>query len=162
MRLYDPVLAILKGTVPDRPTQLSLEGGRRTVTIPGDTSITVNINAIHSHPRYWGKDSFEWRPSRWITTDDGGAEQLLVPAKGVYQPWSDGIRACPGKKFAQAEHVALMALLFRDHAVEPARKRGETAQRARERALREAADSEIILNLQMKHPERVPLVWRRR
>jgi len=61
-----------------------------------------------------------------------------VPAKGTFLPRceSDGARACPGKKFAQVESVALTVALFRDHRVEPMPEAGESVEKGRWRSRR--------------------------
>lgn len=89
-------------------------------------------------------------------------EQLVLPSHGAYLPWGEGHRACPGKKFAQVEHVAVMVAMFRDHCVAPVRRSGESQEVARERAAASVRDTGMLLLLQMLHPERTPLAWRER
>ena len=132
--------------------------------IPSDTRVILNINAIHTQPRYWGADSLVWRPTRWILARPGTApalarEYLLTPPKGAYVPWSEGARVCPGKKFGQIEFVAAMVALFRKHRVEVVPEKGEGEEEARERALEVVRDSSIVLLLQMRKPESVGLRW---
>lgn len=83
--------------------------------------------------------------------------------RGAFLGWSEGIRDCPGKRFSQVEFVALLVGLFRQWRVEPARIRpDESIESARQRVLdliRE--DSGWVLLLQMLHPERAPLVWKK-
>ncbi len=57
MRLYNPLLGIIKGVPPGQTMELSLEGGKKVLTLHGPAPITVNINAIHTNPQLWGKDS---------------------------------------------------------------------------------------------------------
>lgn len=76
--------------------------------------------------------------------------------------WSDGKRACPGKKFGQVEHAAVMAALFRNHRVGPAKLEGEDMDQARKRAADCIADSGMRLLFQMLPPESVALIWSRR
>lgn len=160
LRLYNPLLGISKGT--NGPVQLTLEGGKRTVTIPGDVRITLNINGIHSHPEYWGADASEWRPSRFISVDaTTGEEQIVTHPKGQLLPWSDGLRSCPGKKFGQVEHTALMATVFYGYRVEALREAGESVEEMRTRIMGVIKDSGMVLNVQMRHPEKAKLVWSR-
>ncbi len=161
MRLYNPLLGISKGVPLGRTCQLSFDGGETVVTVPGGTHITLNINAIHAHPRYWGPDAMQWRPSRWIQTGSDGSEQLLIPEKGLYHAWSHGLRPCPGKKFGQVEHVALMASVFRDHTVAAAAEEGESFVQTKDRVMGVIKDSGMILNICMFNPEKAKLVWRR-
>lgn len=134
----------------------------------------MNVHAMHTLPQYWGEDSLTWRPSRWIktthsTTKTSGAslqdvldaEALLVPESGTFAGWSSGQRACPGKKFAQVEHVALMATLFRYRRVVPHKLgQDETDDQARRRLVGYVDQSEIMLTVQMMQPERAVLVWK--
>ena len=159
IRLHNPLLGIVKGVPPGRTATLTLDDGKRTLHLPQRTYITLNLNAVHTHPRYWGEDALVWKPHRWIRTDADGVEQLLVPNKGVYLPWSDGIRSCPGRKFGQVEHVALMAAVFRAHRVAAKKEVGESDARTRERIETVIADSGFVLNIKMLHPERAELVW---
>lgn len=161
LRLWDPLIATAKRTGPT-PTRLTING--KEMAIPSDTHVISNINAIHSHPRYWGSDSLVWRPSRWILSSPGdgtalSGEQLLTPSKGLYVPWSEGARVCPGKKSGQVEFVASTVTLFRRNRLEVVPEVGESAQAARNRALAAVWDSAIVLLLQMRKAESVGLRW---
>ncbi|KAL8637803.1 MAG: hypothetical protein Q9228_004965, partial [Teloschistes exilis] len=115
VRLYNPLLNVPKYTAAHPQT---LRVNDRTLRIPPDTIVAPHMNALHTHPRYWGDDSLQWRPSRWIisstpsfsnppsssTTPNNPnhstptqnlaqtlpTERLLAPRKGTYIPWSDG------------------------------------------------------------------------
>jgi cytochrome P450 len=150
---------------------VNLTVGEQTICIPPDTRVLPNTNAIHTLPRYWGSDSMEWKPSRWIlgcsstplsrsqAHSNDTSEQLFVPVRGSYIAWSDGVRPCPGKKFSQVEFVATMVALFRRHRVEVVPNKGETLFDARERVKRVVNDNVIVLLLQMKEPKTVGLKW---
>lgn len=43
---------------------------------------------------------------------------LFKPIKGSYIPFSDGYRSCLGRRFAQVEILAALAVIFRDYSVE--------------------------------------------
>ncbi|CAD6447597.1 d01caf92-2577-4233-b8db-222e299b72f9 [Sclerotinia trifoliorum] len=43
---------------------------------------------------------------------------LFKPVKGAFLSFSEGARACPGKKFAQVEITAVLAVIFRKFSVE--------------------------------------------
>lgn len=72
------------------------------------------------------------------------------------------MRVCPGKKFSQVEHVAVMVAMFRDHYVVPVKHDGETEAAARARAMDTLKDTGMLLLLQMFHPESTPLTWEKR
>lgn len=84
-------------------------------------------------------DSF--KPERWLldpskthaaedghpseSEDDIGGPQsadtsasLLRPPRGAYVPFSEGYRACLGRRFAQVEVLAVLAVIFREYSVE--------------------------------------------
>lgn len=163
LRLYTPV-PTSKFTDMSAQSLKVGPGGTETITLPPETMVIPSYAALQTDPKYWGDDSLQWRPSRWIkagaTVDD---EELITPRRGTYLAWSGGARDCPGRKFSQVEFVATMATLFLDHRVEPVRMAGETDDVARKRVLHLIeTDSAPVLLLQMLHPERAPLVWSRR
>lgn len=43
---------------------------------------------------------------------------LYHPARGAYIPFSEGYRACLGRRFAQVEVLAVLAVIFREYSVE--------------------------------------------
>ena len=61
--------------------------------IPRDTTVFVNLWAIHHDPDCW-KDPFCFRPERFLN------EQGRVRVEGI-MPFSAGIRSCPGEKFGR-------------------------------------------------------------
>ncbi|KAI0098617.1 cytochrome P450 [Nemania sp. FL0031] len=158
VRLYTPV-PVAKWT---ERTGHQLQVGDKTITVPPDTMVIPSYAALHTHPEFWGPDPLTWRPQRWIEKRDS-IEELVTLKRGTFIPWSEGERSCPGKKFSQVEFVATMAVLFRDWQVMPELMRGETSEKARARLLNLIeTDSAQKLLLQMLHPERAPLVWKKR
>jgi cytochrome P450 len=141
-------------------------------------------------------DMEEFRPERWLTSESATdaspssgeagesksdsdeslleaasdtATALFRPAKGAYVPFSDGARACIGRRFAQVEILAALAVILRAHSVElsvedwvadeaeveemgPAEKRAvwERAREEFERKFREEMGSVITLQLRGK------------
>ena len=135
----------------------------KTYSIPPKTFVTVNVQALQTDPRSWGSDALTWNPGRWLesTKDDLGYESWVEPSDGTFVAWADGPRSCPGRKFAQVEFVATLAVLFRHHRVAPVPQEGESAKQARGRLLAMVNDSAIsAITLQMQHPRSVSLAWR--
>ena len=163
LRLYGSVVFIPKSTGPHAQT-LTIKN--KDYSLPPDTWVTTNSQALHTNPQIWGPDALDWRPERWLTSfptpnnTNSRSETFIEPAKGTYVPWAEGPRACLGRKFAQVEFVAVMAVLFRKHSVRPAVLKGESALRTKERLLQMVDESGIFaISLQMEHPKEVPLVW---
>ncbi|KAL8686035.1 MAG: hypothetical protein Q9224_005574, partial [Gallowayella concinna] len=169
VRLYTAV-AIAKSTG-GNPQPLKLGG--RDVLIPKNTVIIPNYSALHTHPRYWGQDSLEFEPSRWIASDPHASQTLSShPTEHFKEPsarnspfvgWSGGARSCPGRKFAQVEFVGVLVGLFRDFKVKPVPIKGEDDSMARARLLHQIRmDTGMRLLLQMLHPEKAVLAWSKR
>ncbi|KAI0594164.1 cytochrome P450 [Biscogniauxia sp. FL1348] len=166
LRLYTIVPAI-KWTG-NRATTLAV--GNKTLNLPPKTILLPSYCSMHTDPRYWGSDSLEWRPSRWIkpglkeaANNTPAGEEIDMNQRGVFLGWSEGTRDCPGKKFSQVEFVALMVGLFWQWRVDPVKEHpDESIDDARRRVLDLIrGDSGWVLLLQMLHPERAPLVWRK-
>jgi len=161
LRLYTPV-PVAKwtagGTAP-----LDIAPGK-TIVVPPNTMVIPSYAAVHTEPRYWGSDPLVWRPSRWIQGAAApGQEDLISPRKGTFLGWSEGARDCPARKFSQVEFVATVATLLRDWRVDPVPLGGESLDGARRRVLDLIKeDSGPVLLLQMLHPERASLAWKRR
>jgi cytochrome P450 len=91
------------------------------------------------------KDLASWAPQRWILDpskskssaakqqhtqhsdseeDIGGPQSsdtsshLFNPERGAFIPFSEGYRACLGRRFAQVEVLAVLAAIFREYSVE--------------------------------------------
>ncbi len=131
----------------------------------------ANLLALHVHPRYWGEDALQWRPSRWIIpsassasephTDAFELESFYVPPEGSYYPFSEGARSCPGKKSAQVEFVAVMAALFHEHQVQPVLQAEESMAQGLRRIMDVVNDRVMMLLMQILHPEKAVVEWRK-
>ena len=141
--------------------------------IPKDTVVIPNYSALHMHPRYWGHDSLEFEPSRWITPDphvstaNGSQVTSSHPVEHLKEPptrnspfvgWSGGARSCPGRNSAQVEFVGVLVGLFREFIVKPVPLKKEDDNITRTRLLNQIRmDTGMRLLLQMLHPKRAVL-----
>ncbi|KAL8837432.1 MAG: hypothetical protein Q9170_002516 [Blastenia crenularia] len=173
LRLYTPV-PIAKSTGQEARV---LQVGAKTIIVPANTMLIPSHVAIHTHPKYWGHDCLEWRPSRWIESTTSavkspstqtskvlGTESLVLPQKGSFIAWSEGLRNCPGKKFSQVEFVATMAGLFREWRVDPILEGGEVHLNVARKRIMNMVENDTgqVLLLQLLHPERAALAWKHR
>jgi cytochrome P450 len=51
-------------------------------------------------------------------TSSSGSAGIFRPVKGSFVAFSEGARACPGKRFATVELTAILATIFQTHSVE--------------------------------------------
>ncbi|KAJ6785447.1 hypothetical protein PWT90_07109 [Aphanocladium album] len=115
-------------------------------------------------------DICDWRPTRWLRTttkpegardtaaDDQGeeddeeasydknvgptsSEKLFRPVRGSFLAFSDGARSCIGRRVAQTEMMAALAVIFRKHSIELVVEGGGRERAAYERASREALET---------------------
>jgi cytochrome P450 len=138
LRLIGPVIAIPK-IVSSAPQCLSING--RDCVFPAETMIRLCVSSVHHNPNFWParppkvcttpasppgnreNDLEEFRPERWTKCPANSSEPatgtpLYVPPKGAFIPFSDGQRACLGKRFAQIEVLAALAVIFSEYSVE--------------------------------------------
>lgn len=167
----------------------------------------ITSNAVHRNPKYWPHSSLEdldeFRPERWLLdtaqkshgaeqpanqTEDGLdfddtekradiAPSLFRPQRGAYVPFSEGYRSCIGRRFAQVEILAVLAVIFKQYSVELdvsmsmsdeelEKASADEKQRAWDKAYTRARDllrdgMSTILTLQMR-AGKVPLRFVRR
>ncbi|KAI2465758.1 cytochrome P450 [Annulohypoxylon bovei var. microspora] len=126
LRIFPPIMALPKWTAQRAQT---LMVGDRMLTIPPGVTTVPYSRAVQSHPKYW-PDPYTWMPSRWIIhsspKNDVFGEELLIPKRYTYFPWSDGPQNCPGRKFSEVEAVAVLACLFHSHRLDVKREAGES------------------------------------
>jgi cytochrome P450 len=163
-------VTVPKSTSPT-PSHLDYQG--KQYLLPPRANINLNACSLHYVEEYWGPDAATFNPQRWDARNQNsflaenastpglaapGLEYPTIhkPVRGAFIPFSDGFRACLGKKFAQVEFVAALSVLFRDYKVELA----DDSPGARKDAERVLRESTSVLTLCMR--EDVPLRFLRR
>ncbi|MDV9187600.1 cytochrome P450 [Streptomyces sp. SR27] len=101
LRLY-PTIWLITGLAKEGATL----GG---MPVPAGTRVWSSQWATHRDPRWYG-DAEEFRPERWMETDDGPAEEIPEYA---WFPFGGGPRVCLGTRFALVEAVLVLAVLAR-------------------------------------------------
>lgn len=177
LRLYSPVVDMEKDVLGEGQ-HLRVDG--RYIFLPKGSEVHMSNLAVHMLPEYWGADSTEFRPTRWIrsaprpsgsadssdveskTSTTGemlDAEEVAPPpvAKESFFPWSLGARNCPGKKFAQVEFVAVMSYVLRLYRVEAIPLEGETKEDTRRRVWDWTQQSKAEVTINFREPEKYAL-----
>lgn len=167
IRLSHPLSQLVKTT--NNQTRI-IKFRDRTVTVPAGTNVHLSMSALHTHPQYWGGDGLKWNPQRFISIPQAGTQSHALEDEAIapdtsanFLPWAYGQRICPGKKFSQVELVAALAMMFRDHRVNPQPRSGESIEDARSRVFATGleVDHEGKILFEMKYPEQACLVWSR-
>ncbi|KAK4156579.1 cytochrome P450 [Chaetomidium leptoderma] len=106
-------------------TVLTDRAGREYLLKKGSV-VQLAIGASHAVEEYWGPDADEFRPERFLGHNSGGrkAEDGDGPGsakamRAAFQPFGGGAHLCPGRNFAFAEMMAVMATLLLGYEVEP-------------------------------------------
>jgi cytochrome P450 len=195
LRLIPAIIGIPKE--PNGDQTVVMDG--RSFVIPADTFVHVHCVATNRNPRYWPESPNEFIPERWLpktstaekehvgddkndvgetdglevaSFETSGTGSLFKPIKGSYNPFSEGARACPGRRFAQVEATAVLSAVFQRYSVEldvsdwasdhEVEEMGVYARRglyqtAIERAQKLISMSEQTITFQLKRGDHVPL-----
>lgn len=137
LRLIGPVIAIPKIT--NNLSQTLTINGQECI-LPAHTNVRVCASSVHFNPKVWPSgdpdttsidtstigdqstdDLMDFKPSRWRkfhSSSSKDTEQLYIPPRGAFIAFSEGQRACLGKRFAQIEILAALAVIFSQYTVE--------------------------------------------
>ncbi|KAM3512141.1 hypothetical protein MY11210_004205 [Beauveria gryllotalpidicola] len=63
------------------------------------------------------------------------SDKLFRPVPGAYTPFSDGTRSCIGRRMAQSQIMAALAVLYRRHSTELVVGKEDVQERSAERVL---------------------------
>ncbi|KAK2810188.1 hypothetical protein FQN50_003158 [Emmonsiellopsis sp. PD_5] len=142
LRLIPALTKISKRVTPSKDQVISLNGEKHV--IPKGTLIGLASGSVQCNPRYWparpsrvnlGKGDLEdFVPDRWfrtaetrnndnaepeeISSSNGSPKTMFHPERGAYNPFSAGPRSCLGRRVAQVEVVATLAVVFRKYSIE--------------------------------------------
>lgn len=147
LRVLQPVVNIPKSTPPGRPQQINLAGKQCTIPGGAKVFLSAAVHRNpkfwpappNAKLSYATEDTDTFRPERWIIdskpaekfedinyddeelrgpSGEDTSSQLFKPIKGSYIPFSDGFRSCIGRRFAQVEIIAVLAVVFSQYSVE--------------------------------------------
>lgn len=147
LRLLQPIVNIPKSTPVGRPQQLVLDGEQYTIPGNSHIFLSAAVHRnprywpgpVDKAKSDARPDVDEFRPERWLADNkvndqfedinyddeelrgpsgEDTSGQLFKPVKGSYIPFSDGFRSCIGRRFAQVEILAVLAVVFSQYSVE--------------------------------------------
>jgi cytochrome P450 len=133
MRVFPIVIPIGRQIMSDQELYVGdKEKGLRHI-LPAGCGVIVNITALHYNTNYWPQPGV-LEPQRWLSsspntydpagTKQGGDEETAVQHpipgqnKGTFFTFSEGPRACMGKRFATTELIAFFARLLRHYRIQ--------------------------------------------
>ncbi|SJL04168.1 uncharacterized protein ARMOST_07528 [Armillaria ostoyae] len=145
LRLFPPVTSIPKMSTEDTVlVSTNRAGERKTIPVPQGAIVSIDVVGLHYNPRYW-KDPEMFDPSRFL--DDWPREAFV--------PFSQGARACMGRKFFETEGVAVLTMRVSKYKITIKEKPGETFEERKDRILQTRGGLTLT-------PINVPLVFTRR
>ena len=126
LRLYPPLTKTTKRVTSDRDQLITID--EKEHLVPKGILVGLASGSAHCNPRYWpaspslihtGRDDLEdFVPERWLQRTPAGETTMLRPDRGAFTPFSDGPRACLGRRFAQVEVTAALSVIFQHYSVE--------------------------------------------
>ncbi|KAI0431578.1 cytochrome P450 [Xylaria sp. FL1042] len=202
LRVMPPVVEVPKKTTPTKEQAIMVDGARYVLPPSTYLGLSViashrNPRAWPARPsKITGApdDLDDWVPERWFrpslgedeksadvppeTEDFGGyagpdtSASMFRPVRGSYIPFSEGPRACLGRRLAIVEVLAAVAFIFQRYSIENAvdewasneevarMGRGEREglyKRAVQRSRDVIATSEARITLKLHNEQRIPL-----
>lgn len=174
---------------------------KKEYTMPDSTFIHLNSVGTGRNLRYWpyapswiteaDHDLDDFVPERWLADDEeehtiegtsteasekvsyeSSSGGLYKPPKGAFLAFSEGLRACPGKRFAQVEITAVLTAIFQRYSVEldvsdwasdeevemmDDKQKRRVYEKAIKRARQVLEDLEPVITLLMRHGDKVPV-----
>ncbi|KAK0108949.1 hypothetical protein ONS96_002786 [Cadophora gregata f. sp. sojae] len=171
LRLFPPVVGIPKEVPMENLAGQTLTYRDKPFFVPPNTDITIDVVSTQRNYRYWGDDSQEFRPSRWLmppgyiappntTNESPGHADIFCPPKGAFIAFSAGFRGCLGRKFAQVELCTLIAVLLKDYSIELVGEKGASFKDAQKQALAAIDDRRTEIAMRMRKAVKVRFVKR--
>jgi len=97
------IMPVAPLSIPHRTTVPVMLGG---YNIPENVMIIPNIYALQKSPKYWGNDTEEFRPERFLNFD---SQDLR------FSPFSIGQRQCAGMKIAKQGLIQVIGSIIQKY-----------------------------------------------
>ncbi|KAH7925026.1 cytochrome P450 [Leucogyrophana mollusca] len=88
------------------------------VVIPKGTTIMIHIGSINRSAKFWGSDTKEFKPERWLWREVSTEKVAGIQGHRHLLTFIDGPRACLGKGFAITQLKAVLSVLIRSFTFE--------------------------------------------
>ncbi|EJD35890.1 cytochrome P450 [Auricularia subglabra TFB-10046 SS5] len=152
LRLFPTVPGVAKYTAEDSvvtTTATRPDGTHyaKEVFIAKNMAIELSVAGMHYNPRYWDSP-YEFRPARFMGE---------YP-RDAFMPFSSGVRACIGRRFAETEYIAILVTFLSRYRVTVKDKPEWVALSVEEKRER-LMQAEPLLSLT---PKQIPLKFMRR
>jgi cytochrome P450 len=85
-----------------------------SIVIPKGTRVTAPISMVNRIEAFWGPDSMEFKPERWLDSSGDSLKKNEIQGHKHILTFSDGPRICLGKAFALAEFKSVLSVLIRN------------------------------------------------
>ncbi|KAF2730086.1 cytochrome P450, partial [Polyplosphaeria fusca] len=147
LRLLQPIINIPKSVTPGQAQSFTMDGATYTLPAAASVLLCCSVHKNPRYwpgpPDGEGKEGQDdvdrFRPERWLSntkpntkfedtkyddedlrgpSGEDTSASLFRPVKGSYIPFSDGYRSCIGRRFAQVEILAALAVIFQRYSVE--------------------------------------------
>lgn len=121
--MHPGVIVITKMCTSEQTIRIRNDKTDRTQThiLPAGCRVYLSSPGVNYHEKHW-PSAHECDPTRWLTgkfSGQSGDEKSVIAAdrtrqmRGTFLTFSDGARACIGRKFAQAEFMAFFCTILR-------------------------------------------------
>ncbi|RDA95787.1 hypothetical protein CP533_5178 [Ophiocordyceps camponoti-saundersi (nom. inval.)] len=100
LRIMPPATELPKEATANQDQPVTMDGQRYLV--PKGAIVALAVVSVGLNPRYWPHEE----------------SRLFRPERGAFIPFSDGARSCLGRRIAQVEVLAALAVLFREYSLE--------------------------------------------
>jgi len=148
LRLFPPSPKIVKRAAEDGVLRTTNEAGESvSVPVPKGSIIDIRTRSVQENPRYWS-EPHKFMPKRFLGEWN----------RDAFLAFSDGARACIGRRFAETEMIAMLTILISRYKVEVLKEPRFARETFEERKARVLA-TKFGITLT---PVRIPLVFKKR
>jgi len=97
------------------------DGNGQEYLLKEGTVLQMPIRVVHNYDQYWGDDVTEFNPKRFLNASRKSAEEpgSVKAIRQAWLPFGSGTHLCPGRHFAHAELMSVVAPVVLAYDAEP-------------------------------------------